>query len=374
MPSIKELKRIYDVLPLDQAILLKGGHGKGKSESVRSEWESKGYRVESFFLGQMSDAGDILGLPDRIEKTVGDKQYKVTDFCVPQWFPLDPMEKVVLFLDELNRAKPELNNVIMDLVLNRKLAGKSLPHSCKIISAINPSDDDYQVEDMDKALLDRFNVYDFTPTLEDWIDWAVKVGVNRSVISFLSNHEAELDPPTGKMHKSNTVYPSRRSWKRVSDIMNNNKDLLNELDTLQNVLMGIVGAGSTALFMRHLREMEKGLRAGLLITQFKERREEFEMKLKRMSVPDIIAMNRELILWFNDNSAIIKDGMSNSTTAKYVNNLQMYLSSIPSEAMAEFFNLLSAENVTKQYPKLLFMADRTFANSMADAIRGTKSK
>lgn len=37
----------------------------------------------------------------------------------PYWFPVDG-KPIVLFLDELNRARPEVLQTIMDLALNRK--------------------------------------------------------------------------------------------------------------------------------------------------------------------------------------------------------------------------------------------------------------
>ena len=77
-------------------------------------------KVVTLFLGQMSDPGDLIGLPHLDEATGR------TEFMLPYWFPVDG-KPVVLFLDELNRARPEVLQTVMDLTLNRKLAGKSLP-------------------------------------------------------------------------------------------------------------------------------------------------------------------------------------------------------------------------------------------------------
>lgn len=46
----------------------------------------------------------------------------------------------------------------MDLSLNRKLATKNLPEGSFIISAVN-SGEDYQVTDLDSALISSFNIY-----------------------------------------------------------------------------------------------------------------------------------------------------------------------------------------------------------------------
>lgn len=369
MPSIKEINKIYDYSPNDQAIMLVGHHGCGKSESVTSYWSERGYRVIPIFLGQLADAGDLLGLP-KISVING---VEVTDFKLPSWWPQDSNEKVVLFLDEINRAKPEIMQVVMDLVLNRKLAGRTLPSDCRIISAINPpSDSVYDVEDLNPALLDRFNIYNFNPTHEEWIDWATKNNLNKLVIGFCSRNTQHIDPPKGDALKVNEVYPSRRSWKRVSDILNKIPDLRNEQDVVTNILIGIIGTSATAKFLSYLRENDKGIHVGTLITKFKERREEFELKLSTMNMQDVVSLNREIVLWFNDNAETIT-GKNTAVASSYVNNLEMYIDAIPVEAMAEFFNQLKTENATKAWPKTLFTLNKNIGMKMVDTIRGEKT-
>lgn len=370
MPNIKEMNATYELTPIDQPILLKAIHGVGKSETIKEYFEAKGYRVIPFFLGQMSDAGDILGLPERIEVD----GIKRTTFCPPVWWPTNIDEKVVLFLDEMNRAKPELSQIIMDLVLNRKLAGRNLPKNCRVIAAINPVEDGiYQVEDIEPALLDRFNCYEFRPSVDEWISWATAKKVQRHVIGFISRHNDLLDPPNSKDQRANEVYPSRRSWKRVSDILNNNPNIFTTPDILSNILLGIIGTTATSSFAKYLREAEKGIHAGTLITKYNERKEEFEMRLSRMNVQDIIALNREVICWFNDNEEVFKS-LDKTTQAQYTYNLQNYLEATPLETMAEFFNLLSEENKMKTWPAILLRINRALGQKMVDAVRGDSNK
>lgn len=370
MPTIKDMNSIYEVTPIDQPILLKAIHGVGKSETVRDYFEAKGYRVVIFFLGQMSDAGDVLGLPERI--TVDG--VTVTNFCPPIWWPQNPNEKVVLFLDELNRAKPELMQVIMDLVLNRKLAGRKLPDNCRIIAAINPVEDGiYAVEDMEPALLDRFNCYDFRPSVDEWIDWASRKKVQRHVIGFISRHNDLLDPPHSREQKANEVYPSRRSWKRVSDIMTNNPSIFNTPDLLLNTMLGIVGTAATSSFSKYLREAEKGIHAGTLVTKFHERVEELEMKLSQMKVQDLTALSREIVCWLDENTEILKTA-SKGVVAQYSYNVQRYLEVVPLEVMGHFFNLLTEDNRTKAWPKIILGVNRKLGEKMIEHIRGNQNK
>lgn len=128
--NTNSLEYILKVTPAEQNIMLVGRHGIGKSKITENYFKRNGFKVVNLFLGQMSDPGDLIGLPQKNEK-LGQ-----TEFLLPYWFPTDN-QPIVLFLDELNRARPEVLQTIMDLTLNRKLAGKSLPEGSRIISAVN---------------------------------------------------------------------------------------------------------------------------------------------------------------------------------------------------------------------------------------------
>ena len=160
----KELLTLLEVTPAWQNIMLTGRHGIGKSQILTKYFETNGMTVKTLFLGQMSDPGDLLGLPNKDEAT------GKTTFMPPYWFPIDG-KPIVLFLDELNRARPEILQTVMDLVLNRKLAGRALPEGSRIISACNDGDE-YQLTDLDPALVSRFNIYTFRPSVEEWLLWA----------------------------------------------------------------------------------------------------------------------------------------------------------------------------------------------------------
>ena len=138
--NVKELKNLLDSTPHTHNIMLSGKHGIGKSRIITDHFSAKGQKVVTLFLGQMSDPGDLIGLPNKDEKT------GKTVFMPPYWFPTDN-QPLVLFLDELNRARPEILQTIMDLALNRKLAGRELPAGSRIVSAVNDGEE-YQLTDL----------------------------------------------------------------------------------------------------------------------------------------------------------------------------------------------------------------------------------
>ena len=215
-----ELLSLLDITPADQNLMLVGNHGIGKSEILTDYFSGKGMKVVPLFLGQMSDPGDLIGIPNRNDTT------GKTEFMPPYWFPLDG-KPVVLFLDELNRARPEVLQTIMDLALNRTLAGRRLPDGSRIISAVNAGDQ-YQLTDLDPALVSRFNVVTFRPTAQEWLLWAEKVGVDARVRDFIRENPMWLDKNPDAKEGADTGLdktPDRRGWKRVSDILKTAGDI-----------------------------------------------------------------------------------------------------------------------------------------------------
>ena len=120
-----------------------------------------------------------------------DEQTGHSVFLPPYWWPTDD-SPIVLFLDELNRARPEILQSVQDLTLNKTLAGKRLPEGSMVIAAVNEGDE-YQLTDLDPALVSRFNVYEFAPTVEDWLLWANANDVDSRVIAFIQQSPSFLD-------------------------------------------------------------------------------------------------------------------------------------------------------------------------------------
>ncbi|MBR6699024.1 MAG: AAA family ATPase [Bacteroidaceae bacterium] len=242
----KELETLLEVTPSWQNIMLTGRHGIGKSQILTNYFESKGMRVVALFLGQMSDPGDLLGLPTKEEAT------GKTAFMPPYWFPVDG-QPVVLFLDELNRARPEILQTVMDLVLNRKLAGRLLPEGSRIISACNDGDE-YQLTDLDPALVSRFNIYTFRPSVEEWLLWATRKGLDERVINFIQVNPELLDRSGDtKEEQGLEKDPDRRAWEKVARVMENISD---PKQVHQKIVAGIVGVQAAAkLFL----SLQKGL-------------------------------------------------------------------------------------------------------------------
>ena len=337
MGVIIDTKKLYHILrntPASQNIMLVGRHGIGKSEILSNFYESQGYKLVTLFLGQMSDPGDLIGLPKQSDER--------TTFIPPYWFPTDN-QPIVLFLDELNRARPEILQTIMDLALNRKLAGKSLPEGSRIISAVNEGDE-YQLTQLDPALVSRFNIYYFCPTVQEWLLWAEKNGIDKRITDFIANDAIWLDGAEGQKTGIDTgldKYPDRRAWQHVSDIIRNNPELSEEdLD----MIAGIIGAPAASRFFGSVTG-NRTLSGAEVLADFDKHRE----KLKKYLLHQLAMVNESIFRH-----------LEFAADQKYANNLEAYYDLLvemkEKEAIAHLCNVFESGNYQKA---ILFITQYT---------------
>ena len=322
-----QLYFILENTPAEQNIMLVGKHGIGKSRILEEYYTKKGFKVVTLFLGQMSDPGDLIGLPEKDEKT------GKTDFLLPYWFPTD-RKPVVLFLDELNRARPEVLQTIMDLTLNRKLAGKALPLGSRIISAVN-NGNEYQLTDLDPALVSRFNIYEFAPSVENWLSWAKESGIDSRITNFISENPEFLDSDASYAEAANLERtPDRRSWERTSDVIKKFPELS---DIHKPIITGIIGTRATSTFFRFLIEHDVPAASEILNGDFSL----VEQRLSKLAIPVMSTVNVSVFRF-------IENGLEEAKKKTAAKNLSAYFEYLEKngkrEIQAHFINLCSAES------------------------------
>lgn len=321
-----ELLQLLEITPYEQNIMLMGKHGIGKSQILEKYFTSRGQKVVSLFLGQMSDPGDLIGLLNKNEKT------GKTEFMPPYWFPTDG-KPVVLFLDELNRARPEVLQTIMDLTLNKTLAGKALPEGSRIISAVNCGEE-YQLTDLDPALISRFNVYEFVPSVSEWILWAEKAKIDSRVISFIKDNPDFLDGE--RLRKSDSEMektPDRRGWERVSKLIEN---ISQPEEIHKKAVAGILGLHATTVFFESLKKDCRVFGKDILA--------DFNgclSKIKELKTPDYVVLNDEIFRCLENRSYDAADSVA-------AENLKLYFDYILNgnfrEAAGHFSNCFTNES------------------------------
>lgn len=323
--NVNELEKLLAVTPASQNIMLTGKHGIGKSQILEKFFTARGERVVILFLGQMSDPGDLIGLPRLDEKT------GKTLFMPPYWFPTDG-KPVVLFLDELNRARPEVLQTIMDLTLNRTLAGRKLPEGSRVISAVNDGEE-YQLTDLDPALVSRFNIYEFKPTAQEWLLWAAKAGLDSRVIDFISENPGMLDGGAfTREDQGLEKSPDRRGWERVSAVLKAN----DVTPLLKTAIAGIIGMPAASKFFATINQKKLPSVKDILLGDFAKQRE----TIKKCNTPELASVNESIFRFIEIKAYNEKD------TEKVVSNFAAYFDYLSGEklreAQAHFVNLYSS--------------------------------
>jgi len=258
--SIKTFLSVASVIPGTTSVLLRGPHGIGKSQVVRQVADGFDLEVIDRRLSQMTE-GDMIGLPS----TDGE----VTRFNPPEWFKRACVAPVALFLDELNRATPEVMQAAFQVVLDRELNGWKLHPETRVYAAVNASAA-YTVNEMDPALLDRFWTIDLTPTVADWLAWAEDTGaIHDNVTSFIKQNEKWLDTPKGA--EPSAVSPSRRSWERLSATLVK-AGVVDQPDgaLFYPLCLGFVGTEATIAFHGHVKTLDRQVSGEEIVNKYPE--------------------------------------------------------------------------------------------------------
>jgi MoxR-like ATPase len=300
-------------------VLLRGRHGIGKSQVVYQLAAAASLPVVERRASQMTE-GDLVGLPS----VEGNR----TTFNPPDWFKIACEEPVCLFLDEVDRATLEVRQGIFELTDSRKLNGHNLHPDTIIFAAVNGGEhgENYQVNEMDPAELDRWSVWDIEPTVEDWLAWA-KNNVDGLIWDFINQNRAHLEH--NKDIEPNKRYPSRRSWDRLDKV-------LAKADALE---------ASPAMF--NLAQSFVGFEAAVALNDFAKNYERIvtvEQLLEGERVEALAAMS------LNEHCAMIEkieaeDVCKAEFTEEHVNNLAAYFVSLPSEAAMKLWSVISTAGV-----------------------------
>lgn len=357
--SIASLKRLSRVWNPDISVLIRGNHGIGKSAVVYQIAEDLGLPVMERRLSQMSE-GDMIGLPWQetlgqavtdtaidtgrvvalaglvgISQTSIDKDYKVTSFAPPDWLAKCAERPYVIFLDELNRATPEVMQAAFQLVLDRRVGSLRVHPECRIYAAINVAAS-YQVNEMDPALLDRFAVVDLEPTVEDWLEWARGPGkIHQLMIDFISQHNSHLEIGAKDKGTPGTINPSRRSWARL-DVCLQRNDLYAEANVNDPIFFqvgaSLIGTASSGAFQKFCIT-NNVLTAEDVLNRWKK----VERRVKKMSddnrTPELTSVLDRLKTFFE----------KNQLTDEQAKNYELFVKAIPAElAIASWKSIAQA--------------------------------
>ena len=240
------------VLETGEVPLIIGESGIGKTALAKKLANKNNFKLV-VIDGNLLKGGEIGGLPTiesykSIDSNGNFQEKKATIYAVHTKLKEIDEEilngnKVLLFIDEINRCEHTVQQELMNLILNREINGYKLHNDVKILAAMNPSnkygeDFDYQVVDMDAAQENRFVWLNMENDYIDWISWAIEFGIETEVIEFISTFPEYLQ----KINEED-VRATPRSYERISKTLKlykEKKEIIPRAVFL-NVIKGNVG-------------------------------------------------------------------------------------------------------------------------------------
>lgn len=158
--SIKFNKKLKRYAEEHYNVLLSGKHGIGKTEVIKEIFSDTFGELNKdwlyFSASTMDPWIDFIGIPKNYKNSQGKEVFKVIP---PENF--DNSEVTAIYFDEFNRSDEKIRNAVMELIQFKSINGRKFKNLKCIWAAINPFDEEevlYQVEEIDPAQLDRFQI------------------------------------------------------------------------------------------------------------------------------------------------------------------------------------------------------------------------
>lgn len=245
--------------------------GIGKS-SIVQQWAKEHNLPLIDLRAAYLEAPDVIGYP--IVNNVDGKQRM--HHALPDFWP--ESGEGVLFLDEPNRGQTSVLNTFMQLLTDRKIHKYTLPEGWLVVGAINPENEMNDVNTMDTALKDRFEIFDVTYDKRSFLDYIKAKNWNKNIIMFIESGVWTYELPEAVGTIAGMKYLSPRTWEKLNTAMT--AGFKNEVEELL-VFNTILGANTGRAFYNFIYKEYP-----ILINDLKMKREESLDLLRKYSNPD----------------------------------------------------------------------------------------
>lgn len=154
--------------------------GLGKSYLVKQWAKERNLPVIDLRAAYL-EAPEVIGYP--IIQNVNGKQ--CMHYATPDFWPTEG--EGVIFIDEVNRGTTSVLNAFMQLLTDRRIHNYRLPEGWIIVAAINPENEMYDVNTMDTALKDRFEIFEVNYDKGSFVQHMKEQNWNSSIVMFVES-------------------------------------------------------------------------------------------------------------------------------------------------------------------------------------------
>lgn len=219
--------------------------GVGKSAVINQIAAEYNLEVIDLRLAS-SDPTDLSGLPHFYTDSNGRTKAEYATFNT---FPLenDPLpvgkDGWLLFLDEFSSAPKSVQAPAYKLVLDRMVGQNKLHEKVAIVAAGNKATDNAIVIKLSTALQSRVAHLFLDVDKKEWVDWAIKAGIDSRIIGLIEFAPGNLhnfDPN----HTDNT-FSCPRTLEMLSRAVKGHQVTVDDYDLIE----GIIGKGAATEFI-----------------------------------------------------------------------------------------------------------------------------
>ena len=213
----------------------------------------------------------------------------------------------------------------------------------RIFAAVNASAE-YQVNEMDPALRDRFFIVDLQPTTEDWLEWA-KDRLDGALCEFIRQNPQHLE--CRENVEADRITPSRRSWERVNHALVTAGVVDKPEDPLFYPLcLGLIGAEASIAYTEFVKKFDRQISAEDILDTWSAK-----VKAKVKAAPQE-QLNGVL-------EKVVDHSENGDWTQKQVDNAFKFMKELPGELVIAMWtkltdrNFKNAQKLHKQCSQLL---------------------
>jgi len=246
--NIRDYKKVLPLLLKNNIVpFVWGNQGIGKTQSHKQYAKENNLKFVQLNLANFPDSGDLVGL-------LFNNGNGTVSHARPDWFPTEG--EGIVFLDELNRAHPDVIQAMFSFITEKSIHCHRLPAGFHIVAAGNYQSDEFTVTDTsDSAWMSRFCHIHLSPTVEEFVAFA-ESKERFGVADFISEHPEMLEV---KRNNSDTVRvtPDRRAMlDMIAPLDEEPMD-----DELRfEVYAGIIGNAAATAYMSHKKSSQKKVR------------------------------------------------------------------------------------------------------------------
>lgn len=154
---------------------LMGEPGIGKTSIIRSVAKEMGSKAFVLQVNQLAEKADLTGAR-LVPYTKADGTETYTQIFYPHhvitsavnYAEQNPREDVILLMDEINRAQPDVTSATLTITTERAIGETIFPDNLKIVVAGNTKGN---VTTLDEASISRFSVYEVQPDASSFLTY-----------------------------------------------------------------------------------------------------------------------------------------------------------------------------------------------------------